>query len=52
MKERIRRRVKRHLAGQKIHRVTQTDEGIFYRLPGGEMLKIRVDKLGRVYVAL
>lgn len=59
LRTKMRRRVKRHIAGNKVHRVIETDGVIRYRLPGsmfnrglrqGPKVLIRVDSIGRVYI--
>jgi len=51
LRTKIRRRVRRHLDGAKVHRIHQTDDGIFYRVHAhGSLVVIRQDKLGRIYI--
>lgn len=60
LRDKIRRRSRRAFEGHKVHRVTMESEKLLlYRLPGslvgkglwqGPKIKVRKDKLGRIYV--
>ena len=50
LRAKIRRRVRRALDGDKVHRLTKVVNHFQYRLSGGQMLAIKIDKIGRIYV--
>jgi hypothetical protein len=50
LREKIRRRVKRHLAGEEVHRVTEKDGQVYYRIHGYGRVFIKRDSIGRIYI--